>query len=477
MGIFSRKEGQFIELPKDNDNSKLFYKVELTDACKKDAKITVPPTHTVLFIKDGSIHAVLDEGIHNLYEKTGGFWIFKHNVKDFHSAYALFVSKTAKIPVYWGTTENAKINYVDPKLGYPINLRAFGNMEIRVNNAKKFYLEVVASSGEDTVGDADEDFTSLKEEIEKLQKRKALKQNFTKENAYDLEKMLEKFNAINNGQRDVYSKEKLQNRFRPKAVSIISEKIKAKIVETGVSYFDMDAYKSDIQKGVYPILKEAFLDDYGLELCDFLIENLNIDEEEEETIRGIYKEKQRKINERNDYEEDRVFQQRRLADEEEDIRKALSFKKSIIDDENAIKDNEKNREREEFEYKLKIKREEEDRAWLREREEKEREKEIELNKIYHDSVKTMGWEHSPVNKKPESSTNFCTKCGAEIGKDDMFCGNCGNPTKVNNMSQVCPICGREVSMKVLFCPSCGQKLKEDGKVRTIKLNKNFGKKE
>ena len=94
-------------------------------------------------------------------------------------------------------------------------------------------------------------------------------------------------------------------------------------------------------------------------------------------------------------------------------------------------------------------------------------KEIELNKIYHDSVKVMGWEHSPVNKRAEQTMAFCTKCGAEVGKDDLFCGSCGAPTKPESIKDVCPKCGREINMKILFCPGYGQKIKQDGKVTTV----------
>ena len=468
MGLRDNKESKFIELPKDNDNSKLFYKVELNDTYKKDAKITVPPTHTVLFIKDGKIHAVLEEGIHNLYEKTGGFWVFKHNVKDYHSAYALFVSKTARTPVYWGTDANHKINYIDPMLGYPIDLYAFGEIEIRVKDAKKFYLEIVASSGDDTVNDsAEKEINKLKAEVEEYQKRKSLKQNFSKEDNYDLNKKLEELMKLEQNSSNIYSTEKLENRFRPKAVSIIAEKIKETIIEKNVSYFELDEHKSEIQKNIFGILKESFSTDYGIELCDLLIAGFIIEAEEYDTIKQIYKDKQSKINERNEYEEDRAFQQKRLADQEEDTKRALNFKNSIIDVENAIYDRQKEKEREEIEYQLKIKREEEDRAWLREREEKERQKEIELSKMYHDSVKTMGWEHSPINKTLEKTKMFCTKCGAEIDKDDLFCSSCGSPSKPEIIKDVCPKCGREINMKMLFCPSCGQKILQDGKVTTI----------
>ena len=289
--------------------------------------------------------------------------------------------------------------------------------------------------------------------------RKTLKQNFSKEEEYVLNKKLKELEELEHNSKDVYSREKLQNRFRAKTVSIIAEVIKSKIVESNVSYFDLDCYKDEIQNKVFGILKTNFAEDYGLELCDFLIENFNIDEDIEEEIKQVYKDKQRKRN----HDEDRAFEQKLLSEKEEDAKRALAFKKSILEDENAIYDNDKRKEREEFDYQLKIKREEEDRAWQKIREEKEMEKEIELNRIYHDSVKVMGWEHSPVTTSQVKAKSFCTKCGAEVEKDDLFCGACGAPIKPESIKDVCPKCGREISIKVLFCPGCGLKIKEDDK--------------
>ncbi len=428
----------------DTTNSELFIEVNL-EGLNKNSKIVVQPTHTAFLVKDGVIVETFENGTYDLCEKTKGVWIFKHKVKDYSTAKLLYISKTAKVPVYWGTNRQTKIEYIDQKLGYPIRLKAAGSMEVRVLDPKKFYLEIVAGFGNDTVADRTTEIDASTE-------------------------IRAKGGAV---QVAIYNTEKFQNRFRPKALSIISDKIREKIVSDGISFFDLDNAKTTIQESIYDSLNGAFSNYYGIEVCDFLIESFEIDESEKEELIQQYKNKKARedrINKALEDKEDeliihranRAYEQERMKDSEDDTRRALAFKRSILDDEDAIYENKKRKERDEAEYLLKIKREEEDRQWARERKLKEDEKDITLNKIYHDSVKTMGWEHSPANKKEQQSAKFfCTRCGSEVNKDDLFCGNCGEPTAINNLKEACPNCGREISIKVKFCPSCGAKLKED----------------
>ena len=55
---------------------------------------------------------------------------------------------------------------------------------------------------------------------------------------------------------------------------------------------------------------------------------------------------------------------------------------------------------------------------------------------------------------------FCSKCGAEIGKEAKFCSKCG--TAVNSVC-FCPECGRKTSLDAIFCPFCGYKIKKNEK--------------
>ena len=405
------------------NNQTLFYEVLLTGKEPTDTKIIVPPTHTLLFIKDGKLQNALEEGIYEIYDKTKGFWIFKQKVKDWSSLKAVYISKTAKVRIYWGTNENNIIKYVDSKLGYPIDLRCFGHLEVKVLDAKKFYLEIVASGGEDTADDEDVESDKYA------------------------------------GHNEIYSKDKLTNRIRDKVVSIIASAIESKIRQEKLSYFNLSSHKDQLQKQLLEDLKPVFEDDYGFSLCDFLIVNFNLSDEDESVLKEKYKDIVRKESQIEEYREKRAFEQEVKKDKQTDIVEELEFRKNISADEDLLYQQQKQREREELEYSIKIKREEEDRAWAREDKKRADEKEIELSRQYHDTVSNVGWNN--VAGQPKSAhVAFCSKCGNGLERGDVFCAYCGEPTKNHDQTESCPKCGHLVSINAAFCPKCGFKIKE-----------------
>ncbi len=52
----------------------------------------------------------------------------------------------------------------------------------------------------------------------------------------------------------------------------------------------------------------------------------------------------------------------------------------------------------------------------------------------------------------------CSKCGQDLGKNDLFCDQCGQ--KVSKKA-ICPKCGHENSSKSIFCVKCGASLDAD----------------
>lgn len=49
----------------------------------------------------------------------------------------------------------------------------------------------------------------------------------------------------------------------------------------------------------------------------------------------------------------------------------------------------------------------------------------------------------------------CTKCGALLGSNDKFCGQCGTPVA---QDAFCPHCGAKLQPNQIFCTTCGMKL-------------------
>lgn len=49
----------------------------------------------------------------------------------------------------------------------------------------------------------------------------------------------------------------------------------------------------------------------------------------------------------------------------------------------------------------------------------------------------------------------CMECGAQLGSNDKFCGQCGMPVA---QDAFCPHCGAKLQSNQIFCTTCGVKL-------------------
>lgn len=76
---------------------------------------------------------------------------------------------------------------------------------------------------------------------------------------------------------------------------------------------------------------------------------------------------------------------------------------------------------------------------------------VTMSNVFANNLST---ENKPREKK--TKTIACPKCGAENKATAKFCSECGQ--KIENVKKYCPECGAEVSAKAKFCPECGQKL-------------------
>ncbi len=78
--------------------------------------------------------------------------------------------------------------------------------------------------------------------------------------------------------------------------------------------------------------------------------------------------------------------------------------------------------------------------------------------------------HANINSWKEqikaiSAVETCPQCGAKLGKDMMFCSNCGHKLAPTPEVEVAPVetafcsnCGASVPADAAFCTSCGNKM-------------------
>ena len=194
------------------NNDELFCR-ESADALHAKAQVIVPETHTVLLIKDGVVSEALGAGRHDIFDTENGLFRLKKD-SDVASVDFVFVSKTAKLPMLWGTSTPIKTR--DPITDVPVSIGVNGELEFRVKTPKQFYLELVGADTE-------------------------------------------------------YSVDKLKKRLLSRLMGVIEPGVAAIMRSEKISYTEFTEKKGEISARLKERLTEFFATEYGLELCSFSI--------------------------------------------------------------------------------------------------------------------------------------------------------------------------------------------------------------
>lgn len=193
-------------------NADLFSR-ESADGLHASAQVIVPETHTVLLIKDGIVSEALSAGRHDIFDTETGFFRLKKD-SDCATVDFVFISKTAKLPMLWGTPMPIKTR--DPITGVHISVGLNGELEFRVATPKKFYLELVGADAE-------------------------------------------------------YNTDKLKRRLLSRLTSVIEPVVAETMRDEHVCYTDFALKKLFISEKLKKKIGELFEREYGLELCSFVI--------------------------------------------------------------------------------------------------------------------------------------------------------------------------------------------------------------
>ncbi|MCM1368059.1 MAG: SPFH domain-containing protein [Roseburia sp.] len=193
-------------------NDELFCR-ESADELHASAQVIVPETHTVLLIKDGVVSEALSAGRHNIFDTENGLFRLKKD-SDVATVDFVFVSKTAKLTMLWGTA--MPIQTRDPHTDVPVSIGINGELEFRVKTPKQFYLELVGADRE-------------------------------------------------------YSVLRLKKRLLPRLMSVIEPTAASVMRENKIGYTDFAENKPLIADALKNRVSEVFEAEYGLELCSFTV--------------------------------------------------------------------------------------------------------------------------------------------------------------------------------------------------------------
>ena len=201
-------------------NEKLFTRQLLENITEKTTLI-VPETHNAILICDGEMLQTLPKGryfLHTLVE-------LKKDTKL--SLEIIYVSKTAKLKLLWGTP--SKITILDPVLNVTYKMGMSGDFEVQVSDPRKCFLYLVASD-------------------------------------------------------NVLTADSLQDRLMSKVVSVVETEVARFIQDNKVQYSNVYQYKQEIAKKIVPILSSAFSSNYGISVFSLNIANIIFDEEDLDKI-------------------------------------------------------------------------------------------------------------------------------------------------------------------------------------------------
>lgn len=135
------------ELELTNDD--IFVRKTVTDFGKDDVVI-VHGTHSAMLLKDGKLQDTLEAGRYPLFEIQKKFFGLVKEKTD-TEVDLIYVSKTAELPVRWGTP--MQFTFRDPLTGIPARVGASGEFGVKVKDPVMLYKVLIGASREFSVED------------------------------------------------------------------------------------------------------------------------------------------------------------------------------------------------------------------------------------------------------------------------------------------------------------------------------------
>ena len=135
------------ELELTNDD--IFVRKTVTDFGKDDVVI-VHETHSAMLLKDGKLQDTLEAGRYPLFEIQKKFFGLVKEKTD-TEVDLIYVSKTAELPVRWGTP--TQFTFRDPLTGIPARVGASGEFGVKVKDPVMLYKVLIGASREFSVED------------------------------------------------------------------------------------------------------------------------------------------------------------------------------------------------------------------------------------------------------------------------------------------------------------------------------------
>ncbi|MBP5092069.1 MAG: SPFH domain-containing protein [Bacilli bacterium] len=206
------------------------------DEFNNKSRLIVSPGQVAIIVHNGKIEKIVQEGTHKIDSELLPF--LKGFTKAFfggNNPYPIeiyFINKRLKLDLLWGTSDPIKL--IDPKYNIQINVRARGQIGVRLDNYQYFYQTLVGT---------------------------LMKGNYID---FDI----------------------IQTFFRGKLNQIVKKQLSSFIIKNRITYFEIDPRIDEIQVEIQEDLKDD-LAEFGFELINLSIESINVPDDDLNKLNDI----------------------------------------------------------------------------------------------------------------------------------------------------------------------------------------------
>ena len=400
----------------EGDNQTIVWKHPCEDF-KTGTQLIVQETQEAIFFMNGRALDVFPAGKYTLETQNlpllGG--LFQLGNKNSFHCFVYFINLVEQMAIKWGT--DSKVEYMDPEYNFPIQLGARGEMNLHIENSKKFLMKVVGTEND-------------------------------------------------------ISQEKLRLKFKAILMMRLKQYLAELLCENRICVFVIDKYLEKISEDVKERLKEYY-EDYGIILDRFIVTGVIKPEDDAnyKRFRDLFYKKNLLVEEAQLRQQVSVIEQETLAKKMEIESKALAGKRQregySYQDEQQYDVLRHAVSNPGMEAEVTF-------GGLKDIVPPS------SNAVQDNSARTMATsEQSCANKKQCSKCGsllsddalFCPHCGTPVKIESdvpqmVQCPNCGKTVPLASHCQACgvhfvyecPQCGGDVPIDADFCPKCGQRI-------------------
>ncbi len=227
----------FYELIKfdGKDLNWLIYKHPVTEF-NNNSKLIVSPGQVAIIVHNGKIEKILEEGTIRINSELlpflKGFTKSFFGGKNPYPIEIYFINKRIKLDLLWGTSDPIKL--IDPKYHIQINVRARGQLGIRLDNYQYFFQTLVGTLMKNQIID---------------------------------------FSII-------------QDYFRGRLNQIVKKCLSSYIISNEITYFEIDPHIDQIQEEIENPIRED-IKQFGFDLINVSIESINVPDSDLEKLNEI----------------------------------------------------------------------------------------------------------------------------------------------------------------------------------------------